>query len=112
MEAWLKPLFRPYIVCAYEQVRQHHTVTRPFHTRAGSSMDSTDLPMSVEDARGSPTAGHLALFNQHLSRNNREVEWIYFDGSSEPDMQVLSSKFTDLDIGSERGSKVGSVRSQ
>ncbi|KAL1754771.1 ribonuclease III domain-containing protein [Schizophyllum commune] len=105
VEAWLKPLFRPYIVCAYEQVRQHHTVTRPFHTRAGSSMDSTDLPMSVEDARGSPTAGHLALFNQHLSRNNREVEWIYFDGSSEPDMQVLSSKFTDLDIGSERGSK-------
>ncbi|KAL1738554.1 ribonuclease III domain-containing protein, partial [Schizophyllum fasciatum] len=43
VEAWLKPLFLPYITRAYELVRQHHTVTRPFLTRTGSSIDSTDL---------------------------------------------------------------------
>ncbi|KAL1738516.1 hypothetical protein HDZ31DRAFT_69913, partial [Schizophyllum fasciatum] len=85
-------------------VRQHHTVTRPFLTRTGSSIDSTDL-LSTEDARGSPTAGHLALFNQNLSRTNREVEWIYFDGSSEADMVLLLKAFPNLEVGSERGSK-------
>lgn len=26
------------------------------------------------------TVGHLALFNQHLQKMNRQVEWVYSDG--------------------------------
>jgi len=28
-----------------------------------------------------PTIGHLALFNQHLQKTSRQVEWVYSDGS-------------------------------
>jgi len=28
-----------------------------------------------------PTIGHLALFNQQLQKANRQVEWVYSDGS-------------------------------
>lgn len=109
VEAWLVPLFQPYITRAYDAVRQHHTITRPFHTRASNSSDDTSssssAPESLIDTRGAPTAGHLALFNQHLSRYNREVEWVYFDGAREEDMNALTAAFTDLDIGTARGSK-------
>jgi len=33
----------------------------------------------VLDMMPSTTTGHLALFNQHLQKSNRLVEWIYSD---------------------------------
>jgi len=35
-------------------------------------------------ASGTPTTtGHLALFNQHIQKEGREIEWVYGDGVSE-----------------------------
>ncbi|PPQ72776.1 hypothetical protein CVT24_012802 [Panaeolus cyanescens] len=39
------------------------------------------LPEPGEIIYTTPTTGHLALFNQHLQKANRQIEWIYSDGS-------------------------------
>jgi ribonuclease-3 len=33
------------------------------------------------------TTGHLALFNQHLQKANKRVEWVYWDGKDVPPAQ-------------------------
>lgn len=35
------------------------------------------------DVLAAPTIGHLALFNQHLQREGKPVEWIYSDGTKQ-----------------------------
>ncbi|KAF8646361.1 hypothetical protein AX16_007227 [Volvariella volvacea WC 439] len=42
-------------------------------------------PASIPITDGIPpaTIGHLALFNQNLQKANRQVEWVYSDGSSD-----------------------------
>jgi len=76
---WLYPLFRPYAKAAYLIVRQQHGL--PVLPTPASSPRST--PPAESDVADLPTmtttTGHLALFNQHLQKSNRLVEWIYSD---------------------------------
>lgn len=55
-----------------------------------------------------PTIGHLALFNQHLQKTSRSVEWIYSDGGDSannggysdvglsPDVMIKGTKATPV----------------
>ena len=63
-------------------------------------MDAIELPNTV-------TIGHLALFNQHLQKANRQVEWIYSNGGDpqdngytdmglSPDLAIISTKTTPV----------------
>ena len=52
------------------------------------------------------TIGHLALFNQHLQKANRQVEWIYSSGGDpqdgytdmglSPDLAIIGTKTTPI----------------
>ena len=43
-----------------------------------------------------PTIGHLALFNQHLQRSNKQVEWIYSDGSGSAATGGAGNGYSDM----------------
>jgi ribonuclease III len=49
------------------------------------------------------TTGHLALFNQHLQKTNRVVEWIYSDSGEPP--RNGSSDSNDVSPEVARGTK-------
>lgn len=90
VKAWLNPLFRPFVTAAYRIVRQQHGLpplaTPPPSASASPSPSSSSSP-SPSPIHPDPsttsigaTIGHLALFNQQLQKNNRQVEWVYSDG--------------------------------
>jgi ribonuclease-3 len=74
---WLYPLFRPYAKSAYLIVRQQHGL--PVLPTPASSPRSSPTEESDAAEAMTTTTGHLALFNQHLQKYNRSVEWIYSD---------------------------------
>lgn len=81
---WLDPLFQPYAHAAYLTVRQQHGLPAALPTPQ-SSPRAAPTAMYAEPSQlsaTSATVGHLALFNQHLQRSNREVEWVYAEGGS------------------------------
>ncbi|KAF9534627.1 ribonuclease III domain-containing protein [Crepidotus variabilis] len=93
---WLNKLFTPYIKAAYMLTRQQHglpplppsflTVSAPqtmtkqnfIHAHTVASFGTGPHPEPSELC-GMPTVGHLALFNQHIQKTNRTVEWVYDD---------------------------------
>ncbi|EAU84240.2 double-stranded RNA binding domain-containing protein-containing protein [Coprinopsis cinerea okayama7 len=94
VQRWLNPLFRPYAKAAYDYVRKQTNLpplppSSHYLSRNGASNNGSSHPevtmSSANDSQGDyavgPTIGHLALFNQHLQRSSRVVEWIYSDGS-------------------------------
>jgi ribonuclease III len=91
VEGWLNPLFRPYTTAAYQIIRnQHGLPPLPTPTSPDASPPSSSSA-PAPDQHESPsdfipltsTIGHLALFNQHLQKANRVVEWVYSDDASE-----------------------------
>jgi len=116
VNVWVEPLFTPYMDAAYQIVRQLHGlpplppsfiggVTRPFSSDPSPpwqvSMYAGDLPNTTT------TIGHLALFNQHLQKTNRQVEWIYSNGEDpldngytdmglSPDLAIIGTKSTPV----------------
>jgi len=67
VQTWINELFRPYAEAAYDVVRaQHGLPPRVVSPTPSSSSFGTD-----------PTTGHLALFNQHLQKSSKKVEWVY-----------------------------------
>ena len=114
MNAWIEPLFTPYADAAYQIVRQQHglpamppsfmggpTGPPPSDLSAASQTftDTSELPSTI-------TIGHLALFNQHLQKANRQVEWIYSTGGDpgngytdmglSPDLAIKGTKTTPV----------------
>ncbi|KIJ20464.1 hypothetical protein PAXINDRAFT_67871 [Paxillus involutus ATCC 200175] len=97
VEPWLNALFRPYATEAYIRVRVQHglpplpaltapplaTATSPARTRAASASAYRPPHLHPHASGNSTTAGHLGLFNQHLQKARREVEWLYADGVGE-----------------------------
>jgi len=58
-----------------------------------------------------PTIGHLALFNQHLQKSNRQVEWIY-SGGTDSDTAGGGNGYSDVGLPPEimiKGTKVTPV---
>ncbi|KAF8897912.1 ribonuclease III domain-containing protein, partial [Infundibulicybe gibba] len=77
VKTWLDLLFRPYARAAYIVVRKQHGLPAlPTPSASPRSPPSTPLD---KDEIPSTTIGHLALFNQHLQKADRAVEWIYSD---------------------------------
>lgn len=77
MKHWLDPLFRPYVNAAYLIVRKQHGL--PPTPPSPSPRLLPDGQSESVELTETTTIGHLALFNQHLQKNNRQVEWIYSD---------------------------------
>jgi ribonuclease-3 len=104
---WIEPLFTPY-ADADQIVRQQHGLppsffigTRPPSDPSAPSQISTD----ASEQPNTTTIGHLALFNQHLQKANREVEWIYYNGVDpadngdmglSPDLAIIGTKITPV----------------
>lgn len=92
VNSWLACLFRPYSALAYSIVRAQHGLP-PLPTPSASPHSPPAKPLwinsppslvlSAKHASLSTTVGHLALFNQHLQKANRAVEWVYSDGDGE-----------------------------
>lgn len=57
------------------------TLSSPGGSIQGTISGAHLLPEPGEIIYTTPTTGHLALFNQHLQKANRQIEWIYSDGS-------------------------------
>ena len=119
MKRWIEPLFTPYADAAYQIVRQQHGLPpMPPSFMGGATkpplsdplppsqifMDASELPNTT--AIGA-TIGHLALFNQHLQKTNRVVEWIYSNGEDpenngytdmglSPDLAIMGTKITPV----------------
>lgn len=90
VKAWLTRLFKPYSELAYTNVRAQHGLpplptpvsTPPFPSlRPLLPTLSLNLHRHSHTPISSTTIGHLALFNQHLQKANRAVEWVYSDGA-------------------------------
>ncbi|GLB34105.1 putative ribonuclease-III-like protein [Lyophyllum shimeji] len=78
VKAWLDPLFKPYARAAYELVRRQHGLPA-LPTPAASPRSSPTGHADTNNLAPTHTVGHLALFNQHLQKSDRQVEWIYSD---------------------------------
>ncbi|KAF5320911.1 hypothetical protein D9619_000729 [Psilocybe cf. subviscida] len=95
VQAWVNKLFAPYAASAYEIARQQHSllplppsahllakgVTTGIFCNPSYSISSPPPHPEPRDLANMPTIGHLALFNQQIQRTNRQVEWIYSDGT-------------------------------
>ncbi|KAH6914671.1 hypothetical protein BKA70DRAFT_1256728 [Coprinopsis sp. MPI-PUGE-AT-0042] len=87
VQQWLVPLFRPFAKVGYDYVRKQHTLPPLPPSPANVPNGSNHATMNGHEDHGAaeyfggPTRGHLALFNQQLQRTNRQIEWIYSDGS-------------------------------
>jgi ribonuclease III len=82
VKQWLYPLFRPYAKAAYLIVRQQHglpVLPTPAPSPRSTPITESDAADLGTTATMTTTTGHLALFNQHLQKSNRLVEWIYSD---------------------------------
>jgi len=119
VKRWIEPLFTPYADAAYQIVRQQHglppmppsfmggaTKPPPSDLSAPSQIftDPSELPITTTIGA---TIGHLALFNQHLQKANRVVEWIYSNGEDpenngytdmglSPDLAIIGTKITPV----------------
>jgi ribonuclease-3 len=78
----------------------------------GATSPSSDLlaPSQIftdtAELSNTTTIGHLALFNQHLQKSNRQVEWIYSSGADllgdynnmglSPDLAIKGTKTTPV----------------
>ncbi|KAH7931159.1 ribonuclease III [Leucogyrophana mollusca] len=87
VNTWLKQLFKPYTTEAYHRIRSQHGLP-PVPVLDPTPPTSSTLqplpPWSKPRPSQCPTTiGHLALFNQQLQRENKEVEWVYADGQGE-----------------------------
>ena len=89
---WVNPLFKPYATAAYYAARQHHGLPPmpPSFQLEGNDGSNKPLPAHTLGAPpqpggvlATPTIGHLALFNQHIQREGKPVEWIYSDGNEQ-----------------------------
>ena len=116
MKLWIEPLFTPYADAAYQIVRQQHGlpplppsflggVTR--HPPNDPSAPPAQIFTDLGELSTTTTIGHLALFNQHLQKANREVEWIYSNGADptdngytdmglSPDLAIMGTKTTPV----------------
>lgn len=56
--------------------------TRP---PVGNPSAPSQIFTDVNELFSTATIGHLALFNQHLQKANKQVEWIYSNGGDPPD---------------------------
>lgn len=74
---WLYQLFHPYVVAGYRLVRAQHGLPPMLPAMAPDGRQSDRGKGSNIEGATMSTSGHLALFNQHLQKGNREVEWIY-----------------------------------
>ncbi|KAF8958470.1 ribonuclease III domain-containing protein [Flammula alnicola] len=95
---WINILFPPYAMAAYDIARQQHglppmppsvQLVRPFNNlnpKVNMGQGGSPGPHpEPSELMNMPTIGHLALFNQHLQKTNRQVEWIYSGGSEQSD---------------------------
>jgi len=92
-------------------VRAHSTIGPPTTTTtigaAGTRMTMPSYPRPDDALRAGEiltppnNIGHLALFNQHLQKSNREVEWIYSDGSSCSGGDVGGAGYNDMGLPAE-----------
>ena len=116
MTLWIEPLFTPYADSAYQIVRQQHglpPLPPSFMGGANPLMSEPPTPSQIfTDAvelanKTTTTIGHLALFNQHLQKANRQVEWIYSNGGDpedngytdmglSPDLAIIGTKTTPV----------------
>jgi len=87
VKLWLRPLFQPYAVAAYQIVRIQHglpALPTPTPSPPPSSFVAvrTHYPLQgpADFIPLTSTIGHLALFNQQLQKAQRMVEWVYSDG--------------------------------
>lgn len=97
VRSWLVALLRPYVQEAYRVVKQQHSTIPPDAEQlppssseseepSGSNTDTQLIPPQCYIAEAHspctrlgtpPTVGHLSLFNQHIHRQDKVVEWIY-----------------------------------
>lgn len=85
VKTWLNQLFRPYSKLAYSLVRAQHGLSSSTPPPQTGEQDGTANVQALDDlARmtlsGSTTIGHLSLFNQHIQKADKAVEWVYSDG--------------------------------
>ncbi|KAF4619567.1 hypothetical protein D9613_004896 [Agrocybe pediades] len=91
---WVYPLFRPYAIAAYTIAREQHglpPVQCALHTispRRGSIVPQASPHPEPNELANMPVVGHLALFNQHLQKMGKSIEWNYTD---EMDARVAPS---------------------
>ncbi|KAF8634787.1 hypothetical protein AX15_000703 [Amanita polypyramis BW_CC] len=92
VRTWLVPLFRQYAAEAYRLVRKQYglppaMLPTPTSSPPPSSPSSThsgeSLMLSTDISQPSSAMSPLAVFNQHITKINRHVEWAYSDGSLE-----------------------------
>ncbi|KAK2465951.1 hypothetical protein APHAL10511_001592 [Amanita phalloides] len=82
---WLNPLFRPYAAEAYNLVRKQYglpalQLPTPTSSPPPSCWPSTDSGDVSDDTPPTPSSmSPLAIFNQHINKTNRHVEWAYSD---------------------------------
>ena len=83
-------------------MRKQHSLPPlpPSLAQAGAKEGSTNAysESSTHPATFYGTTGHLALFNQHLQKANKRVEWVYWDGKdapSTPSTSPLNSNNSD-----------------
>lgn len=83
MTRWVIPLFRPYAVAAYAVAREQHGLPplqyNTAHISGGMITMQTSPHPEPGELANMPTVGHLALFNQHLQKLGKSVEWNYID---------------------------------
>ncbi|KAF8914355.1 ribonuclease III domain-containing protein [Gymnopilus junonius] len=113
VQNWVYPLFRPYAIAAYRIAREQHGLpamspsfdpsTGQFSSngthQANGKLNGTNAQNGYHPEPSQlgnmSTIGHLALFNQHVQRSNKQVEWVYSDGS-ESDTAGDGNGYSDM----------------
>ncbi|KAI0921145.1 hypothetical protein AcV5_001161 [Taiwanofungus camphoratus] len=118
-KTWLHPLFRPYIIESYRQVRVQHGLSpdppgpqahpRRRSSSSASSSDSAAPTWSLPAAsRMTASIGHLSLFNQHLQQQGKGIEWVWSDsqgqGTRTTPIWVVRAMVDNECLGRGRGS--------
>ena len=102
---WLCPLFRPYIIEAYSQVRIQHCLPPEVDVPPVFPTLNASPPMS---SRYAANMGHLSLFNQQLQQQGKHIEWVFSDsagqGTRTTPIWVVRAMVDERCIGSGRGS--------
>lgn len=136
MTTWIGPLFRPYAVEAYRVAREQHGLPaistslqldggRPdrlgsrhhsAHASGIGNWGSTGIGAAAAphpepgELMNMQTIGHLALFNQHLQKTGRQVEWIYSDGTDMPPGHADDSDCEDAIVKGTKATPMWNVR--
>ncbi|KZT71545.1 ribonuclease III [Daedalea quercina L-15889] len=105
VKSWLCPLFHPYVVEGYGQVRIQHCLPPESDLPPVFPTLNAALPMS---SRYAANMGHLSLFNQHLQQQAKSIEWVFSDsvgqGTRTTPIWVVRAMVDERCIGSGRGS--------